>query len=283
VRLLNRTTRSVALTDAGELLLQRIEPALTELGVALDDLNVFRDEPVGTLRLSVSSLGLSIVLAPVLGRFMEAYPDISLDVVVDDDVADLVETRRDAGIRNQMRIPQDMVAQRISPPSRFVAAASPDYLRRRGRPCAPADLMEHNCIRFRFASGALYNWQFEEDGRLTELAVNGTLITDNADLMRQAALQGVGVTYMVEDYIQGDIEAGRLAVVLEDFATPFPGWFIYYPEGRHRPLPLTVFTAFLRAHYHPSAEGVQPSPPDRRRGAVSMAPERLHQAHHRRQ
>lgn len=246
VRLLNRTTRSVALTDAGGRLLERIQPALRELRGAIEDLHTFKEVPAGPLRLSVSSLALSMVVAPALHRFLAAYPAITVDVAVNDDAADLVDGTVHAGIRGPSRIPQDMVAVRLTPPSRKIAIASPDYLERNGRPRTPAALAEHNCVQFRLTNGGIYRWEFEQNRRRIVAPVFGSLVTDNMDLVLRAAVEGVGIGYTIEAHAERFLRSGQVVPVLEDYAAPFAGWFIYYPSRRQVPLPLKVFTAFLK-------------------------------------
>jgi DNA-binding transcriptional LysR family regulator len=247
VRLLNRTTRSVALTEAGESLLARARPALHELGSALEDLASFKESPSGTLRLVTSSMALSVVVAPVLRAFMDAHPKITLDTVVDDQVADLIDARIDAGIRSPDRIPQDMVAVRVLADGRRVAVASPDYLRRHGAPSTPGDLLDHNCIQLRLTNGAIHRWAFDDEhGRKVEVPVQGSLITDNVDLVLRAAIDGVGIGFTIESHAAQAIRDGLLHVVLEPYAPVFPGLFIYYPRQRHIPAPLRLFIDFIK-------------------------------------
>ena len=258
VRLLNRTTRSVALTEARDRLFARVQPALDELDAAVEDLSAFRANPAGPLRLTVSSLGLAMVVAPVLRSFLEAYPDITLDIAVNDENADLVDARVHAGICGRRRIPQDMIATRIGEPSRQVALASPEYLARCGRPRTPDDLRKHNCVQFRLANGALYRWDFEREGVKFAAPITGSLITDSVDLMIRAAVDGVGIGCTVEAYAASLIASGKLVVVLEDYAPVFPGWFIYHPSRRQIPLPLRAFKAFLTGVPDPEIEAVNP-------------------------
>ena len=242
VRLLNRTTRSVALTEAGAHLLARTAPALTELDAAFDGLNAFRAEPAGVLKLSVSPLSLSLVVGPMAPRFLAAHPAIKLELLLSDH-ADL-DAGMDAGVRSQAVIPQDMVAVRVSEPSRFLAVASPAYLAARGLPERPADLAGHNCIQLR-TKGGLYPWTFIEDGRRTEAKVSGSLVTDDSHLALRAAAEGVGVAYVVESHAAAALASGALEPLMLDHAVPFPGFFLYYPSRRHVPAPLKLFTQFL--------------------------------------
>jgi DNA-binding transcriptional LysR family regulator len=246
VRLLNRTTRSVALTEAGERLLRQVHPALDEISNAIESINAFRDTPSGVLRLSVASLAVGMVIEPILLGFRAAYPDITLDIVVDDSMADIVDGRFDAGIRPGTRIERDMIAVRASPDSRLIAVASPDYLAAHGRPEAPHDLRLHNCIRFRQTTGALYPWEFERGTEKVEVAVEGSLITNNLDLVVRAALDGTGVGYMLEGYMTSHIAEGRLISLMEDWSRPYAGYHLFYPSRRQMPGKLKAFAEFLR-------------------------------------
>ncbi|MBX3485903.1 LysR family transcriptional regulator [Phenylobacterium sp.] len=245
LRLLNRTTRSVTLTEAGERLLTRVRPILGELTEALSSLDDFRDEPRGRLRLSVSSMGLEMVVARILAPFAAAYPEVSLEAVVDNETGDLA-LGEDAGVRGLALIPQDMITVRLSPPGRQVAVASPEYLRRHGAPRTPADLARHKCIQFRFSSGAAYRWEFRIDGRRSDVMVPAAIATDSMDVVLRAALDGVGVAYTNEAHARPHIEAGRLKLVLESYALPFEGWHLYYPSRRNMTGPLRAFAEFVR-------------------------------------
>lgn len=258
LRLLNRTTRSVALTEAGARLLARAAPALTELDAAFEDLNAFRAEPAGVLKLSVSTLSLSLVVAPMVARFLAAHPAIKVELAISDH-ADL-DAGMDAGVRSQAVIPQDMVAVRVSETSRFLAVASPAYLAAHGTPERPADLAGHNCIQLR-TKGGLYPWTFVEDGRRVEAKVSGSLVTDDGHLLLRAAGEGVGVAYVVETHAASCLASGALEPLLQDYAAPFPGFFLYYPSRRHVPAPLKLFAQFLNAQFaDPLPEPRRPEP-----------------------
>jgi DNA-binding transcriptional LysR family regulator len=257
LRLLNRTTRSVALTEAGARLLARASPALIELDAAFEDLNAFRAEPAGALKLAVSTLSLSLVVAPMVARFLAAHPAIKVELVISDR-ADL-EAGMDAGVRSQAVIPQDMIAVRVSEPSRFIAVASPAYIAVHGAPERPAELAGHNCIQFRNKHG-LYPWTFVEHGRRVEPRVSGSLVTDDGHFMLRAAAEGVGVAYVIETHAAAALASGALQPLLEDYAAPFPGFFLYYPSRRHVPAPLKLFAQFMNAQFadshpeHPRSE-----------------------------
>jgi DNA-binding transcriptional LysR family regulator len=247
VRLLNRTTRSVALTEAGERLLGQVRPALEQLGTAIETINVFRDRPAGTLRINAHSLAVRMVVRPSLADFHATYPDVTLDITVDDGTPDIVAGHFDAGITVDGHIERDMIATRVSPASRLIAIASADYLSRFPPPDVPRDLHQHNCIRYRLSTGATYRWLFEKNGEKVEVVTDGSIITNNLDLIIGAALDGVGIGYTLEGYIAPILASGRLIPVLEDWALHFSGFHIYYPSRRQLPLPLRVFIDFLRA------------------------------------
>jgi DNA-binding transcriptional LysR family regulator len=247
VRLLNRTTRSVAPTEAGQRMLARVGPALAELGSAVEEVNAYRDRPAGTLRLSVASLAVRMMIAPVIVRFLTEYPAITVDLTADDGIGviDIVRGRFDAGIRAGRWIERDMIALRISPDSRLIAVASPAYLARRLRPATPHDLEGHDCIRYRWGD-AVPRWQFEKAGEKIEVAVDGPLITTDIDLMVRAALDGLGICYALESSVAPDLAAGRLVPLLEEWAPGYAGYHIFYPSRRQMPASLTAFIDFLR-------------------------------------
>ena len=245
MRLLNRTTRSVALTEAGEKLLERIRPAITELGAAVEDLNELRDTPTGTLRLNVSSMAAEVVLVPVMKSFLATYPAISLDIMVDDTNADIVGGRFDAGIRVGRRVARDMQAVRVTEPSRVVAIASPDYLARHPAPKVPPDLQQHNCIRFRKDLSCM-PWEFSKGKSRFEMSVNGSLTVNSLDLTVRAALDGIGIGYTLESYVSTHIASGRLVPLLMDWSAEHHSYYLCYTGRRQLPVPLKVFAAFLR-------------------------------------
>jgi len=245
MRLLNRTTRSVSLTDAGEKLLARIRPAIMELGAAVEDLNEFRDTPTGTLRLNVSSVAAQIVLAPVIKAFLAAYPAISLDITVDDGPGDIVTGRFDAGIRVGRRVARDMQIVRVSEPARLIAIAAPEYLQHNAAPKTPQDLQKHNCIGLRSDKQMLV-WEFAKGKSKIEMSVNGSLIVNSMDLVVRAVLDGIGVGYTIESYVTAQIAAGRLVPLLADWSPGQHSYYLYYSGRRQLPVPLKVFILFLR-------------------------------------
>jgi DNA-binding transcriptional LysR family regulator len=245
MRLLNRTTRSVSLTDAGEKLLERIRPAISELGAAVEDLNEFRDAPKGTLRLSVSSVAAEIVLAPVIKQFLAAYPGIALDITLDDSNTDIVTGRFDAGIRVGRLVARDMQVVRVTEPTRIIALASPEYLSQHPAPKTPADLQRHNCINFRKHLQCV-PWEFAKGKNKFEMSVTGSLTVNSMDLVVRAVLEGVGIGYTIESYVAAHLATGRLVPLLADWSPGHHSYYLYYTGRRQLPAPLKVFTAFLR-------------------------------------
>jgi len=251
VRLLNRTTRNVAPTEAGARLLERLGPALLEIETAVDVVNAFRDRPAGTLRLNVPVVAARLVLPRIVPPFLAAYPDILLEVTAEDTFVDLLAAGCDAGIRYDERLEQDMVAIPIGPrEQRFATAASPAYLARRGRPEHPRDLLDHACLRGRFSSGALSPWEFERDGEVVKVEPSGPLIVrigGATDLAVAAAVAGSGVVQLFEDWLRPYLESGALEPVLEPWWQTFSGSFLYYPGRRYLPAPLRAFVDFIKS------------------------------------
>ena len=250
VRLLNRTTRSVVPTEAGRSLLLRLDPVLNEIDNALDVVNGFRDKPTGTLRLNVSMSAARLVLPAIVPRFLTAYPEIRLEVVADETFVDVLAAGCDAGIRYEERLEQDMIAVPIGPRvQRMAAAASPAFLARCGALEHPRDLSLGACIRARFASGAMIHWQFERDGEAITIEPNGQLLVQVGgalDLALDAAVQGLGVIYLFEDWLTPYFERGVLQPVLQPWWPQFSGPFLYYPGHRLVPAPLRAFVDFIR-------------------------------------
>jgi DNA-binding transcriptional LysR family regulator len=246
LRLLNRTTRSVAPTAAGERLLTRLRPLLDDFAATLDSINAFRDKPAGLLRLTVLPPAAHLMLAPLLSRFLVQYPAIDLEISVDAALTDIVAGRFDAGMRTGERVERDMIAVRIGEEIRGVVVAAPDYLARHPRPTTPRDLKTHNCIRFRFPSGVIVPWQFEKMGKQMEVAVDGRLTVNDPELAIRAALDGVGVLYTALGYAASEIKRGRLVPLLEDWRSRSGTIFLYYPSRRQVPTPLLAFIEFLR-------------------------------------
>ena len=248
VRLLNRTTRSVALTQVGERLLAELRPALASFEAAVESINQFRDKPAGHLRLTVPRPAAKMVIEPILGKFLAAYPAISLEIVTDSALTDIVRDRFDAGIRPGHVLEQDMIAIRVGEDARPTVVGSPDYLRRHGHPKTPVDLQTHNCIRQRFASGAIHQWAFEKRGKSVEVMVKGSLIVSDGELALRAALDGVGLARLSTTLIGPHVAARRLVSLLEDWTPRSVGFFLYYPSRRQAPAALQAFVDFLKAH-----------------------------------
>jgi DNA-binding transcriptional LysR family regulator len=250
VRLLNRTTRSVVPTEAGQRLLERLGPALNEVHASLDVVNGFRDRPAGTLRLNVPVSAARLALPAIVPRFLAAYPEIRLEVVADDSFVDVLAAGCDAGIRYGERLEKDMIAVPIGPRSqRFATAASPAYLDRHGRPQHPRDLLKHACLRGRFASGAMTSWEFERDGEIVRVDPSGPLIVQvgaATDLAVEAAIAGTGIVNLFEDWLQPYLQSGALEPVLEPWWQRFSGPFLYYPGRRLLPAPLRAFVDFIK-------------------------------------
>lgn len=246
IRLLSRTTRSVALTDAGEHLRARLRPAFADIGEALGQISGLRNKPAGRVRLLVPRLAATSVLAPKLAQFARDYPDIVLDVSTDDSRMDIVAGRFDAGIQFGEYIEKDMIAVRVSADLTPVIVASPDYINSHGRPKVPRDLLHHRCINFRHGDAGLYRWEFEKGKKSLSVAVSGPLIVDDLNLVIRAAIDGVGLAYMSEDNAAPHLASGGLIRVLEDWCQPFPGFFLYYPSRRHQPAALSALIDVLR-------------------------------------
>jgi DNA-binding transcriptional LysR family regulator len=251
VRLLHRTTRSVSPTEAGERLLARLTPALSEVQAALDVVNTFRERPVGTLKLNVPTSAARLVLPSIIPRFLDAYPEIRLDIVADESFVDILAAGCDAGIRYDDRLEQDMIAVPIGPRSqRFATAAAPAYLARRGRPAHPRELLDHACLRGRFASGAMPAWEFERDGEVVRVEPSGPLVVQiggAVDLVVDAACAGVGIVHLYEDWLAPQLASGALEPVLDAWWRPFSGPYLYDPGRRFVPAPLRAFVDFIKA------------------------------------
>jgi DNA-binding transcriptional LysR family regulator len=244
VRLLNRTTRSVSLTQAGEKLHNRIRPAFTEMNSAVESLSDFRDTPTGTLRLSVSTIPAQGILAPMLKDFLDAYPGIRLDVTVDNTNSDIVSGRFDAGIRYGRKIEQDMILVQASKPSRIVTVAAPSYLELHGTPKTPEDLQKHACILYRQDTQTI-PWEFERNKKKINVVVTGPFTANDVDLNLKAVRAGIGIGYMIESYIADDISSGTLVPVLREWSPHYHGYYLYYTDRRQLPVPLRVFIDFL--------------------------------------
>ena len=247
VRLFNRTTRSVSLTDAGVRLAATLRPAVSSIAEALQVVDDYRELPSGTVRINSSEGAIRLVLLPVLARFARDYPQVHLDIVSDGRLSDVVADGFDAGIRLAEAVPQDMIAVRLTETARFAAVASPDYFAAHGRPAVPQDLHRHACIRFRFESGAIYRWEFERHGMTETINVTGPLTLTDQPLMVEAAIQGIGIAFVPDHLVMGALADGRLERVLDEWCPAFPGLCLYYPGHRHVSSGLRALIAAIRA------------------------------------
>jgi DNA-binding transcriptional LysR family regulator len=251
LRLLTRTTRSVAPTEAGERLLDRIGPNFEEIEAELAALSELRSKPAGTVRITALDHAAEAILWPAVARLLPDYPDIVVEISVDNALTDIVAGRFDAGIRLGEQVARDMIAVPIGPPLRMACVGAPAYFARAAAPppVEPQDLARHACINLRFAtSGGLYAWEFEKDGRELRVRVEGPLVVNEPRLIRRAAVSGFGLAFLPEDHVNDDLAAGALVRVLEDWTPPFPGYHLYYPSRRqHSP----AFALLLEALRYP--------------------------------
>jgi DNA-binding transcriptional LysR family regulator len=251
LRLLNRSTRSVVPTEAGQRLLERLGPALNEVEAAIDAVHGLRDRPAGTLRLNVPVSAARLALPAIVPGFLAAYPDIRLEIIANESFVDVLAAGCDAGIRYVERLEQDMIAVPIGPRvQRFATAASAGYLDRHGRPRHPSELLSHACVRGRFTSGAMTPWEYERDGEVVRVDPSGPLIVQAGaatDLAVDAAIAGTGVIYLFEDWLRPHFDSGALEPVLEPWWQSFSGPFLYYPGRRLLPAPLRAFVDFIKS------------------------------------
>lgn len=249
VRLLNRTTRSVTPTEAGQRLLERLAPALGEVASALGQLDSFRDGPSGTLRLNVPTIVARTFLPGIVNRFLTAHPKVRIEVIAEDSFIDVLAAGYDAGIRYDERLERDMIAVPIGRRrQRYVTAASPDYLERRGMPCHPRDLIDHDCIIHRFLSGTSATpWEFDRNGETLMITPTGQVSANAIEIEVGAAVAGLGVMRTFEELLMPEVEAGRLQLILEEWVTEFSGPFLYYASRRHMPAALRAFVDFIKA------------------------------------
>ena len=246
VRLFNRTTRSVALSEAGEQFVARIAPALGDIRGAMEAVNLLRDTPAGTLRLNTSVGAARIVFEPIVLAFLKRYPQMQVDLVTEGRLIDIVAEGYDAGIRLAEAVPRDMIAVPMSGEMRTAVVASHDYVAAHGAATTPGDLMQHRCIRWRLASGARYRWEFERHGESMTLDVPGPITLDEPSLMRDAVHAGLGIGYLSELHVGEDLKQGRLVRMLDEWTPPYAGICLYYPTRRHVPAGLRAFIALIR-------------------------------------
>src|SRR3954453_23764072 len=245
VRLMNRTTRNVALTEAGELLLSRVAPALRDVGNALDQIRGLREVASGRLRINAPPPAVDLVLDPMVGAFLGAHPHVDLGIVSESGFVDIVSAGFDAGVRYGEHLAQDMVAVPLSGPQNYVVVAAPAYIARRGRPEHPKDLLDHDCIRTRYSSGVMHDLEFEKAGQLVKVDPPAKLISTNMGLSMRAALDGAGVWGTLVGLCGEALKSGALVRLLEDWCEPFPGPFLYYPSRRQTPPALRAFIDFV--------------------------------------
>ncbi len=246
LRLLNRTTRSVRVTEAGERLLQRLRPALDDIRLALADLDQLREKPSGSLRINAPGPAVDHVLCPLAFAFMDAHPDVRVEIVSDAAIIDIVEQGFDAGVRFGQQLAQDMIAVPLGKPLRYAIVASPGYISRQGRPETPFDLIRHSCIRRRYPGGSLATWAFEKAGESVEISPEGRLTLSSASAELQAAVAGQGIAHVFDDYARAAIDEGRLVELLTDWSPRLPSWFLYYPSKRHNSAAMLAFLDFVR-------------------------------------
>ena len=247
VRLLTRTTRSVAPTEAGERLVRSVGPRLDEIEAELAALSALREKPAGTIRITAGEHAAEAVLWPAIARLLPDYPDIKVEIIVDYGLTDIVAERYDAGVRLGEQVAHDMIAVRIGPDMRMAVVGSPGYFATRPKPRAPQDLTSHNCINLRLPTyGGLYAWEFEKAGRELKVRVEGQLIFNTAGLRMNAVLAGLGLAYLPEDQVTAQLADGRLVRVLADWCPPFPGYHLYYPSRRQATPAFSLLVDALR-------------------------------------
>ncbi|MDG1643586.1 LysR family transcriptional regulator [Klebsiella huaxiensis] len=246
VRLLHRTTRSVAPSEAGKRMMQRLAPALAGLQEAVIDAQTI-DNPAGRLRLNVSRVAAIYYLSPLLGGFIQRYPNIELDIVTDDCLIDIVSAGFDAGIRLGEKLHQDMIAVRLSGDLEMKVVASPHYLAQAPRPRKPQDLLQHPCLTYRRPSdGSVYRWEFQRDNESCEIAVKGPIVVDEPEMLTPIALAGVGIAYQFAHQVDGWLASGQLVQLLPEWTPAFPGFYVYYPSRKQMASPLRAFVDYLR-------------------------------------
>jgi len=247
VRLLNRTTRSVTLTEAGARLLERLTPALGEVAAAIDSVNSFRDTPAGTLRLNVPGVVARLILPGLIVRFLQRHPETQVELVAEDRFIDVLREGFDAGIRYDERLEQDMIAVPIGPRTdRYAAFAAPDYLARHGPPSHPHDLLGHAAIRHRFLHGTMLPWEFEKEGQEVKVSPPARLATNSLDVQRAAVAAGLGIAATFPGFYQDLVDQGAVEEILPDWSMRFSGPFLFYSDRRYLPGPLRAFIDFLR-------------------------------------
>ena len=242
VRLFNRTTRSVSLTDAGRHFVKQVGPALQEIAHAMETVRSQQTVPAGTIRINAFPTAARAIMAPLIVAFVRRYPQVHVDIVTEGRLVDIVADGFDLGVRESALIPSDMIALSLRHPQRFAVVAAPGYLDHHSAPQVPADLLEHRCVRVRLPDGSLYRWQFRQGDAIAQIDVEGPVTVDEASIARMAVIEGLGLGFLMEQDVHDDLESGRLIRVLEDWTPPFGGLCLYYPGRRN---PSAAFRAFL--------------------------------------
>ncbi|WP_051680086.1 LysR family transcriptional regulator [Pseudorhizobium marinum] len=248
VRLFNRTTRSLSLTGAGRIFVEQVGPALQDVRGALDAVRSERDTPSGTLRINAAPFAAQEILSPLVVEFLRRYPDMSVDLVTEGRLVDIVADGFDLGVRVAGLVPSDMISVSLGRPQRYAVVGSPDHFARHPKPLVPPDLLKHDCIRVRLPGGALFRWRFEKDGETVQLDVEGPIILDEAHLARAAVMENMGIGYFMEQTVIEDVAAGRLIRILDDWTPAFPGICLYYPNRRNLTVGMKEFLALARRH-----------------------------------
>ena len=261
-RLLNRTTRSVAMSEAGQALFDRLGPAIGDIDRAVHDVGAFQTRPRGVVRINLPRIAARLMVAPILGDFFRQYPDVRLDLVIDDSITDVVAKGFDAGIRSGDLVQHDMVSVRLTPSLREVVVGSPRYFGQRPKPRAPQDLRDHLCLTYRWSeTGKLYRWNFEGDDVAVDVDVDSLVTVNETDFLLSAALQGVGLAFLPESFVAPHVASGALVRVLEDWSKPFAGFHLYYPTRRQMPAALRAFIDFIKSANYVVAPQAESSPP----------------------
>ena len=246
VRLFNRTTRSVSLTDAGRLFIEEVGPALQGMETALEAVRSRRDEPSGMIRINAAPFAARQIISPLVTRFLRRYPDVQIDLVTDARLVDIVAEGFDIGVRVATLVPSDMIAVPLGLPQRYAIVAAPDYLERYGRPNAPPDLLHHRCIRVRLPDGSLFRWRFEKGAETLQLDVPGSLTLDETSVARTAVLEAIGIGCFMEESVLDDLATGKLVRLMEDWTPPFASLCLYYPGRRNQSAAMKAFLGMAR-------------------------------------
>ncbi|MFB2553497.1 LysR family transcriptional regulator [Ensifer soli] len=246
VRLFNRTTRSVSLTDAGRIFMKQVAPSLQDLHAALEAVRAQRETPFGTIRINAAPFAARAIISPLVLTFLRRYPDMNVDIVTEGKIVDIVKDGFDLGVRVEGLVPTDMIAVSLGQPQRHAVVGSPEYFEQHGTPIVPPDLLHHRCIRVRLPDGALFRWRFEKDGERVQIDVRGPITLDEAGLTRTAVLENAGLGYVFEQDILPDIRAGRVLRVLEDWTPSYPGLCLYYPGRRNLSAGVRAFLDLAR-------------------------------------